>query len=148
MNTTVQIKRLHENDHDLLSDLVDLFNEVFEEGSNKGSKAQLKKLLQKPDFHAIVAFSDGGVIGGATAYELERYYNDKRELFIYDIAVKTAFHNKGIGKSLMNYLKTYGQETELECIFVEAMADEDQANMFYKSTIGEGANVIQYTIEI
>ncbi|MFK8009497.1 MAG: GNAT family N-acetyltransferase [Saprospiraceae bacterium] len=107
MENKIKISRLQEDDYKLFIELIELLNEVFEESNSIASKKQLKRLLTKQDFYAIAAFKNDKIVGGLTAYELEKYYNDRSELYIYDIAVKTELHNQGIGKELMNYLKSY-----------------------------------------
>jgi aminoglycoside 3-N-acetyltransferase I len=148
MEKDFDVVKLQQKDSSLFVELVELFNTVFEEASNIASEKQLKKLLNKSDFHAIVIIKNNKIIGGLTAYELEKYYTDKKELYIYDIAVKTAFHNQGIGKTLMTYLKKYATKNNIESIFVQAYSEEEQAVRFYESTIGSGKTVEHFTFEI
>ena len=148
MKNSLNILRLQENDVERLAELVELLNEVFEEPNKVASKGQLKKLLTKADFHAIVAIKEDKVIGGLTAYEIERYYTDKKELYIYDIAVKTELHNQGIGKELIDYLKDYSIKNGIEGIFVEAHSEDEQAVKFYESTFGKSEKVDHFNFEI
>ncbi len=148
MEKDFDVVKLQQKDSSLFVELVELFNTVFEEVNNIASEKQLKKLLNKSDFHAIVIIKNNKVIGGLTAYELEKYYTDKKELYIYDIAVKTALHNKGIGKTLMTYLKKYATKNNVESIFVQAYSEEEQAVRFYESTIGRSKTVEHFTFEI
>jgi len=148
MKNTIKISRLQENNLDLFIELVELFNEVFEEYHTVGSKTHLKKLLIKPEFHAVIATRDDVMVGGLTAYELPRYYSDKSELYIYDMAVKTELHNQGIGKALIGYLKEYGMKNGIETIFVEAHSEEEQAVKFYESTFGKSEKVDHFNLEI
>ncbi len=148
MKNNFKISRIQENDIERFIELVELLNEVFKEPNKVASEKQLKKLLNKPDFHAIVAIKEGIIIGGLTAYELERYYTDKVELYIYDIAVKTELHNQGIGKGLIDYLKDYSTKNGIETIFVEAHSEDEQAVKFYQSTFGKGEKVDHFNFEI
>ena len=145
---TINISRIQANDFKRLIELVELLNEVFEEPSNVASERELKKLLNKADFYAIVAIKEDKVIGGLTAYELKRYYTDKSELYIYDIAVKKELHNQGIGKKLINHLKDYSMKNGIEEIFVEAHSDDEQAVKFYESTFGKSEKVDHFSFEI
>lgn len=104
--------------------------------------------MSKPSFHAIVAIDEGKVIGGLTAYELERYYTDKSELYIYDIAVKVEYQNRGVGKELIDYLKEYSTNNGIETIFVQAHSDDEQAVRFYQSTFGNSEKVDHFNFEI
>jgi aminoglycoside 3-N-acetyltransferase I len=143
-----KISRIQSNDINRFLELIELMNQVFEEPNKVASAIQLKKLLKKPDFYSIVAIREDEIIGGLTAYELERYYTDKRELYIYDIAVKVDYHNQGIGKKLIAYLKKYATENNIESIFVQAHSEDEQAVKFYESTIGEGEKVDFFNFEI
>lgn len=148
MKEEVQILKLHQNDLKHFIQLVELFNEVFEEYHAIASEKQLKKLLTKTDFLAVVAVQNDQVVGGLTAYEMERYYSDSSELYLYDIAVKTQFHNQGIGKALMNYLKEYAIKNNIETIFVEAHSEDKPAVKFYESVIGQSEKVDHFNWEI
>ena len=148
MKNSFKISRIQENDIKLFIELIELLNEVFEEPNQVASERQIKKLLNKPDFYAIVAIKEGRILGGLTAYELERYYTDKSELYIYDIAVKTEFHNQGIGKALIHYLKDYSMNNDIETIFVEAHSEDTQAVKFYESTFGKAEKVDHFNFEV
>jgi aminoglycoside 3-N-acetyltransferase I len=148
MKNSFKISRIQENDTKRFIEFVELLNEVFEEPNKVASKRQLKKLLSRRDFHAVVAIKEDKIIGGLTAYELERYYTDKSELYIYDIAVKTELHNQGIGKELINYLKDYSTNNGIETIFVEAHSEDEQAVKFYESTFGKSEKVDHFNFEI
>nr|WP_299000092.1 GNAT family N-acetyltransferase [uncultured Allomuricauda sp.] len=148
MENGLKVSRLHKNDVNLFIQLIGLLNEVFEEYHTVGSKKQLEKLLNKPEFYAVAAFMNGSIIGGLTAYELECYYNDKSELYIYDIAVKPEFQNQGVGKRLINYLKECALKKGIETIFVDAYSEDKQAVKFYESTMGKGEKVRHFNFEI
>lgn len=148
MKESLKISRLQKNDLNLFIELIELLNEVFEESHTVGSKEHLEKLLAKPDFYAVAVLKNDKIIGGLTAYELKRYYNNKSELYIYDIAVKTELHNQGIGKKLINFLKEYSTKNGIETIFVEAHSEDEQAIKFYESAIGKGEKVDHFNLEI
>ncbi len=148
MKTNFKISRIQENDIERFIELVELLNEVFEESNKVASKKQLKKLLNKPGFYAIAAIYEDKIIGGLTAYELEKYYTNKSELYIYDIAVKVELQNQGVGKELINYLKDYSTNNGIETIFVEAHSEDEQAIKFYESTFGKGEKVDHFNFEI
>ncbi len=144
----IKISRLTENNLNQLMELVELFNEVFDEPHTLASEQQLKELLNKPDFHALASIKDDTVVGGLTAYELKKYHSDKSELYIYDIAVKPQFQNQGIGKNLIGFLKEYAMKNEIETIFVEAHSKDEDAVRFYKSTFGESEKVDLFSFNI
>ncbi len=148
MKNNFKISRIQENDIERFIELIELLNEVFEESNKVASERQLKKLLNKPDFYAIAAIHENKIIGGLTAYKLEKYYTDKSELYIYDIAVKVQLQNQGVGKELIDYLKNYSLNNGIETIFVEAHSEDEQAIKFYESTFGKGEKVDHFNFEI
>ncbi len=148
MKNEFKILKLQENNLELFMEFVVLLTEVFDEYHTVASKKHLTKLLAKPDFNAIVVIKDNTVVGGLTAYELERYYNDKSELYIYDIAVKPELHNQGIGKKLIEFLKNYSVKKGIEMIFVEAHSEDEQAVKFYESTFGKSEKVDHFNFEV
>ncbi|WP_109831467.1 GNAT family N-acetyltransferase [Reichenbachiella versicolor] len=148
MKSNLEISRIQGNNIERFTELVELLNEVFEEPNEVASERQLKRLLSKPDFLAIAVIYENKVIGGLTAYELEGYYTDKSELYIYDIAVKTEFHNQGIGKKLIEHLKNYSAKNGIEGIFVDAHSEDEQAVKFYESTFGKCEKVDHFNLEI
>jgi aminoglycoside 3-N-acetyltransferase I len=148
MKEPIEIFRLQKSDLKLMINLVDVFNEVFEEYHTIASQNQLEKTLSKPSFYAIVAIIKGKIVGGLTAYELERYYNDSSELYIYDIAVKVPYQNQGVGKRLISYLKLHAFQNDIETIFVEAHSDDTDAVKFYESTFGTSEKVDHFNLEI
>ena len=148
MKHNLKISRIQENDLEQFKELVTLLNEVFEEPQKIASEKQLKKLLKDSCFLAITALQEGKVIGGLTAYQLEQYYTDKSEIFIYDIAVKTELHNQGIGKKLIDFLKDFSAKNDIRGIFVEAHSEDEHAVTFYQSTFGKSEKVDHFFIEI
>ncbi|MGY6647578.1 GNAT family N-acetyltransferase [Wenyingzhuangia sp. IMCC45574] len=139
---------MQKNDTEPFIELVKLMNEVFEEPNKVATERHLKKLLNKTDFYAFVAIKENKVVGGLTAYELEKYNTDKSELYIYDIAVKVEFQNQGVGKKLINHLKDYSKNNGIETIFVEAHSGDEQAVKFYESTFGKSEKVAHFNFEI
>lgn len=144
----MKISKLQENDTKQFIELVELFNDVFEESNKIASEIQLNKLLNKNDFYVFVAIKEGKVVGGLTAYELKKYYSDNSELYIYDIAVKSELHNQGIGKKLIEHLKTYSVANGIEGVFVQAHSEDIQAVKFYESTFGKSEKVDHFNFEI
>jgi aminoglycoside 3-N-acetyltransferase I len=148
MKEETQIIKLAKNDLSTFQKLIDLLNEVFDEYHSIASDAHLEELLKKSEFHAFAVIANNKVVAGLTAYELQKYYNDKSELYIYDIAVKTEFQNLGIGKKLIQFVKEYCFENGVQTLFVEAHSEEEQAVKFYESTFGVSEKVDHFNFEI
>ncbi len=144
-----QFKRLGPEDLPLMKQLIGLFKEVFELTERRiADEQRLTHLLAKPDFIIWVALSEGTIVGGLTAFELPMYYEQTDELFIYDIAVHPSYQRQGLGRRLLEELKTFGVSRGITCVFVDADVEDQHALDFYQSTGGEGAEVKQFSYEL
>ena len=124
--------------------LVSLFNMVFEEEPKIGSEANSLKLLSSKNFIALAALTENEVVGGLTAYELPLYYSDSSEIFIYDLAVKPEYQRMGIGKELIQRLKSHCIQDGIKEFFVMAHEEDEHAIEFYRSTGGKSENVVNF----
>lgn len=133
MNYTIQV--LTDHDIEKFSDLLSVFEIVFEMTPfEKPSHDYLKQLLQKPNFLPVVAVSDQKIIAGMTVYVLDGYYSPSPMAFIYDLAVLPDFQRKGVGKSLIEFIKNYCEKKSFQDVFVFADAVDEYAIDFYRST--------------
>ena len=142
-----QIKRLNKEELTEFRSLIHVFNAVFEEEPKIGSENHLRKLLSREDFIVLAAFRENEVVGGLTAYELPMYYSDSFEIFLYDLAVKSEFQRKGIGKGLIQSLKAYCIEKEIKEFFVMAHEEDEHAVEFYRATGGKSEKVVNFLYE-
>jgi aminoglycoside 3-N-acetyltransferase I len=97
----------------------------------------LFELLCKDDFHVIVALQDGNLLGGLTGYELPMYKRQVREMFLYEIAVKPGFREKGIAGALIERLKQICKEKGIEEMCVGTSTLNKAAMALYAATGGE-----------
>lgn len=146
--TQLEIKKLTATDTPSFKTLVDLFVEVFEEPRRPLKNEGLHALLADPLFHVFVAEVSGNIIGGCTIYQLSRYYAEKPEWFIYDVAVRQEFQNKGIGKQLINVVKQSAVQSGIGSLFVLAHSDDEQAVKFYHAARGTAEMVNLFAFDI
>ena len=135
-NTEKLIVRTLEKDHieDFIT-LIDLFEKVFEMQDFKRPETEyLLNLLSKPGFKAIAGYMNGEIVAGATIYVLDQYNSTRPLAYIYDLAVSNEHQRKGIGKSVMEYIRTHYKSLGFEEVFVQADEDEDHVLKFYRST--------------
>jgi len=115
--------------------LLSVFAEAFEwEKSGLPKEAHLQKVLQSHNFLVFVAKNNQKVVGGLTAYVLEKYEVEKPSAYIYDIAVSESFQRKGIGKQLIASFMAYCQANGFDEAFVQAVSDDAAALRFYRSS--------------
>lgn len=144
-----EVVRLHKGDIKLFVKLIELFHEVFDsEDKRMADKSHLKKLLHKDGFIVLAAVHGNKIIGGLTAYEMPLYYSSGSEVYIYDMAVDTAYQRKGIGKDLIAELKKVCTSKNVKTIFVEAHATDHYAIDFYRSSGGNPEQVVHFNYEL
>lgn len=131
----IEIKILSDNDISEFTDLIDVFEEVFEMKSFvKPGNNYLQKVLAKPGFLVLIAKANNKVLGGLTVYILDQYYSPKPLAYVYDLAVLKDFQRKGIGKMLIKHLIDYCKKNRFDEVFVQADRIDDYALDFYRTT--------------
>ena len=101
------------------------------------SDEYIKTLLARDDFHVIVALKNNGLVGGLTAYELEMYKAEIKEMFLYEIAVEIKYRKMGVAKALIEFLKDIAKNSGMREMYVGTSTNNNAAINLYKSTGGE-----------
>ena len=144
-------KLLSTNNIDLLKQLFTVFGEAFEDMTAYQSAvprdSYLRSLLAKKHFIVIVALDGDTVIGGLVAYALEKFEQERTEIYIYDLAVLEAHHRKGIATGLINQLKVVAKDMGAYVIFVQADPGDMPAIKLYES-LGTREDVHHFDIAI
>jgi ribosomal protein S18 acetylase RimI-like enzyme len=141
----IQIQKLGDTDIDRFTDLIRVFEEVFEMTNfTMPEQAYLMQLLVKEDFFVFVALLDNKVVGGLTAYTLQQYYSVSPLVFIYDIAIDAAVQRQGVGKRLISNLTNYCKDNGYEEMFVLADEVDEHAIEFYRSTGATEGRVVNF----
>ena len=60
------------------------------------------------------------VVGGLAAYELRKFERERREIFIYDLAVAQEHRRRGVATGAINELKRIARQRGAYVIFVQA----------------------------
>src|ERR1700730_13777041 len=93
-------KQLTSADGARLKDLLRVFGEAFEDVDTYQRAVPcdeyLANLLSKQHFIAVAATVDGEVVGGLAAYVLDKFEQERREIYIYDLAVAEGHRRHGI----------------------------------------------------
>jgi aminoglycoside 3-N-acetyltransferase I len=135
----------------LLKALLQVFGEAFDEIDTHQhfipSDDYLTGLLSKPHFIALVAMRGEEVVGGLAAYELDKFEQDRREIYIYDLAVAQGHRRRGVATGMINELRTIASERNVHVIFVQADRGDRPAIALYES-FGTKQTVHHFDIEV
>ena len=130
---------------DLLRVFADAFGEVDTYQRSIPSDDYLTRLLSKQHFIAVVAKEGEEVVGGLAAYELDKFEQDRREIYIYDLAVVGRHRRKGVATGMIGELARIASERNVYVIFVQANPADGPAMALYESL---GTKEIAYHFDI
>lgn len=146
-----RIQQLTSDDLPLMDGLLTMFGEAFEDvatyGNARPDAAYLKRLLASDTFVALVAVSDGAVVGGLTAYELVKPEQARSEMYIYDLAVDERHRRHGIATALIQALKPIAVERGAWVIFVQADHGDEPAIALYDK-LGVRERVLHFDVPV
>lgn len=147
----ISIRQLSANDLALMESLLTTFGEAFDEvdtySSSRPSNAYLKRLLSSDYFIALAAIKNGAVVGGLAAYELQKFEQERSEIYIYDLAVAAAHRRKGIATALIQELQKIAVVRAVPVIFVQADIGDAPAIALY-TQLGARAEVLHFDIAV
>jgi aminoglycoside 3-N-acetyltransferase I len=93
-------RQLTSSDVPSLKELLNVFGEAFNEPetyqSNAPSDTYLKRLLKGETFILLVAQYDNNIVGGLGGYVLEKFEQERKEIYIYDLALLKKHRRMGI----------------------------------------------------
>jgi len=144
-------RRLTPQDAEEFKQLLRVFGEAFEDVETyQGaipSDDYLTRLLDKPHFIAVAAFSEGKVVGGLAAYVLDKFERNRREIYVYDLAVAEAYRRKGLATGAICELRRIAAELDVYVIFVQADLGDEPAIALYES-LGTKETVHHFDIAV
>jgi aminoglycoside 3-N-acetyltransferase I len=148
---TYYYKKLTGSDVVLLKQLLSVFAEAFNEQDTYQGKVPSDKylgtLLSKEQFITLVALDKDGVVGGLTAYILDKFEQERKEIYIYDLAVLKEHRRRGIARELIQKLRQTGRELGAYIIFVQADKVDTAAIKLYES-LGTREEVYNFDITV
>lgn len=148
---SIVIRHLSANDLLLINDLLTVFGEAFDEADTYNSFCPspdyLQQLLNHDYFIALAAIENGSVIGGLAAYELQKFEQERSEIYIYDLAVAEMHRRRGIATALIQELKAIASSRKAYVIFVQADIGDDAAIALY-TKMGARENVLHFDIDV
>lgn len=132
-----------------MRDLLGVFAEAFHEPSTYLSAqppdSYLRHLLAMNHFIAVTARTGGKVVGGLTAYVLEKFEQERSEIYIYDLAVAEAHRRQGIATALIRHVQHLAKALRAWVIFVQADVTDEPAMKLYGS-LGTREDVCHFDI--
>jgi aminoglycoside 3-N-acetyltransferase I len=128
-----------------------LFGDVFAEpeayGAAPPAEGYLQALLAKEHVIAVVALAANKVAGGLVAYELDNFERERREVYIYDLAVAREHRRKGVATALIEHLREIAGVRGAWVIYVQADHGDDPAIALYEK-LGVREAVLHFDIAV
>ena len=117
-------RQLRRDDVTLLKELLGVFGHAFNDNETYQhaipTDEYLTNLLGKEHFIVVVAMMGKAVVGGLAGYVLEKFEQQRREIYIYDLAVAAAHRREGIATALILELKKVAAARGAYVVFVQA----------------------------
>lgn len=150
---TLDVRQLGSDDVALMEAVSTMFGEAFGDMQtytrNRPSGAYLRRLLGSEFFIALAALKGDAVIGGLVAYELQKFEQERSEIYIYDLAVSAAHRRQGIATILILALKRIAAARGAYVIFVQADTGiEDAPAIALYTKLGTREDVLHFDIPI
>lgn len=131
----IQYLELKAGDLALFRGLLRMFGEAFEDAANyrqsPPSDHYLARLLEREHIVPLAAVDAGHVVGGLVAYVLDKCEQDRREIYIYDLAVIESHRRRGIATRLITMLGDIAMRRGAYVIFVQADIEDAPAIALY-----------------
>lgn len=124
----VEIRRLRLEDINVVNALEPLFDQAVHPRA-------AEEFLRQEGHHLLVAYDQAQPVGFVSGVEMT--HPDKgTEMFLYELAVDERYRQRGIGRQLVEALKTLAQRRGCYGMWVLADPDNIAAIRTYKSTGG------------
>jgi len=148
---TYEIVRLGPADVWQFEAMMTLFGEAFDEVetycNHRPSQGYITELLESDSFIAIATLEQGSVVGGLAAYELKKFEQERREIYIYDLAVAASHRRQGIATGMIQELRRVAVHRGAYVIFVQADYQDPPAIALYE-TLGMREDVLHFDITV
>lgn len=145
------IHQLTPGDGAWMAGMLDVFAQAFEDpesyAGRRPSAHYLQRLLAGDGFVGLVAKVDDQVVGGLAAYVLQKFEQERAEIYIYDLAVLPDYRRQGVATDLIRRLQTIGAERGAWVIFVQADPPDTPAIRLYEK-LGVREEVLHFDIPV
>lgn len=151
MASAFDIRRIVSGDDAAFDGMLDLFAAAFGDPESYSAKrpgaGYRRKLLANDAFIALVAVSEGAIVGALTAYELVKFEQERSEIYIYDLGVAETHRRQGVATALISALKTIAATRGAYVIYVQADYGDEPAIALY-SKLGIREDVMHFDIAV
>jgi aminoglycoside 3-N-acetyltransferase I len=151
LSAPFSIRQLTSNDVAMMETMLTVFGKAFDEvatySAARPSKAYLARLLGSDYFIALAALKNGSVVGGIAAYELQKFEQERSEIYIYDLAVAVIHRREGIATALIQELKKIAAARAAYVVFVQADIGDAPAIALY-TKLGIREDVLHFDIAV
>lgn len=148
---STSIRRLTSSDIGAMRELLAVFGEAFDDPASYAGKpprsTYLARLLGRPTFIALAAFEGSRVVGGLAAYVLEKFEQERSEVYLYDLAIAESFRRCGLATALIEALKVEAASQGAYVVFVQADYGDDPAIALY-TQLGVREDVMHFDIDV
>ncbi|MGC1525461.1 MAG: AAC(3)-I family aminoglycoside N-acetyltransferase [Phormidesmis sp.] len=153
MAADIEIRHLNPDDIPQMRALLTVFGKAFDDlqtyTATPPSGHYLQNLLRDGSFVALAAMKNHNVVGGIAAYELKKFEQERSEIYLYDLAVASAYRRQGIATALIEKLKEIAAERGAYVVFVQAdTSPEDEAAIALYTKLGKREAVLHFDIKI
>jgi aminoglycoside 3-N-acetyltransferase I len=136
----------------LMKGLLKMFGDAFDDAATYQDEVPgdgyLASLLAKDHFIALAVTVDNDVVvGGLVAYVLDKFERDRREIYIYDLAVAAEHRRRRIATTLISRLVEIARARRAYVIFVQADSPDTPAIKLYES-FGTTEEVYHFDIAV
>jgi aminoglycoside 3-N-acetyltransferase I len=115
-------------------------------GAGRGAGAWLRDLLAQDHVIALAALSGVAVVGGLVGYELQKFEQARREVYIYDLGVAETHRRQGIATALIDQARHIAAARQAWVLFVQADHVDPPAIALY-TKLGRREDVIHFDID-
>ena len=151
MRRGITIRRLTARDIASFRDVAALFAIEFGQAQayleSPPSDDYVVRLLDSDGFIGLAALDGDRVVGGLAAYVLQKFEQERREIYIYDLAVAGSHRRRGIATELILELKRLAKSLGAYVIFVQADQGDTAAISLY-SKLGSREDVLHFDIAV
>lgn len=145
----IRIQRLTSEDLHAMRGMLAMFGEAFDDLETytkaQPADAYLAELLSSKTFIAVAAIRDQSVVGGLAAYVLPKFEQARSEIYLYDLAVSSAYRRRGIATAMIEELKAVARALGAYVIFVQADGGDEPAIALY-TQLGIREDVLHFDV--